>query len=199
MISNNCVTQAHVRAEKKSLRRSLSDRQLLQASKCICYTLSVMAEVTRAKSIALYMPTRDEISPVFLQKQLRQSKRWYLPCITTKNGLEFKEFLAHQPLKKNRFNILEPARTAKVIKPNNLDVLIVPIVAFDQQCQRIGMGGGFYDKTLSQLNKPMRRPLLIGLAHSVQQTPQINANRWDVPMDVIVTEKKIFTRRRMWR
>ena len=101
-------------------------------------------------------------------------------------------------LVRNRFGIPEPSlRQHRIALPWALDVILVPLVGFDSACRRLGMGGGFYDRTLGFLRHRThwRRPTLIGLAHECQRVAELEAQPWDVPLDMVVTEKRVYVRR----
>ena len=68
----------------------------------------------------------------------------------------------------------------------------MPLVAFDRACNRIGMGSGFYDKALSKLDASLSQTNLIGLAYDFQKVEHIESNKWDIPLDCVVTEKKVY-------
>jgi 5-formyltetrahydrofolate cyclo-ligase len=88
----------------------------------------------------------------------------------------------------NRYGILEPAAGAPFVAPLALDLLLMPLVAFDEGGARLGMGAGFYDRYLSRIPQRLR-PLLVGVAHEVQRSPQeLPAAPWDVPLDGVITE-----------
>ncbi len=73
-----------------------------------------------------------------------------------------------------------------------LDIILLPLVGFDRYGNRLGMGGGFYDRTLARLNHcDMKRPLLIGLAHHCQEVEQLQTQSWDIPLDIIATDKEL--------
>ena len=93
----------------------------------------------------------------------------------------------------NRFGISEPdTNQAKEIPIQSLDIILIPLVVFDQSCNRIGMGSGFYDKALSALDNSKKKTYLIGLAYEFQKVDQIEPNKWDIPLDYVVTEKKVY-------
>ena len=93
---------------------------------------------------------------------------------------------------KNRFGIKEPIST-DIINADQLDILFMPLVGFDKDKNRIGMGGGFYDRTLAfkKQQKMAKNPKLIGLAFDCQQVEQLEVQEWDVPLDVIITPSQI--------
>ncbi len=99
-------------------------------------------------------------------------------------------FFAHRleaPLARNRFGIEEPLPGTPWINTRALDLVLAPLVAFDDHGHRLGMGGGFYDRHFGGLSDGLR-PLLIGIAHEVQRADALPAAPWDVPLDGILTE-----------
>jgi 5-formyltetrahydrofolate cyclo-ligase len=107
-------------------------------------------------------------------------------------------FIEHrkgEPLINNQFSIPEPSiRLRQPTKPWALDLVIMPLVAFDADCNRLGMGGGYYDRTFAYLNKRRfwRKPILIGVAHECQRVANLESEVWDIPLDAVVTEEKIY-------
>ena len=113
-------------------------------------------------------------------------KKCFLPKITGET-LIFKQFIPDRTeLQKNGFNIFEPVSTES-IPMETLDVVFMPLVAFDKHGNRIGMGKGYYDQTFSEKSKWRKKPLLIGIAHSFQEA-NLQPHPKDVPMDGVVTE-----------
>jgi 5-formyltetrahydrofolate cyclo-ligase len=109
--------------------------------------------------------------------------------------LWFIEHREGERLTRNRFGIPEPAlRHRRIALPWALDLILVPLVGFDVQCRRLGMGGGFYDRTLAYLRQRRywRRPRLVGLAHECQRVERLDSRPWDVPLDMVVTEERIY-------
>lgn len=107
--------------------------------------------------------------------------------------MEFHLYQGQRRLVKNKFDILEPHTSSPSIIPQQLDLILMPLVAFDASGNRLGMGGGYYDRALSFKRNGIRTaPILIGLAHSQQQSPALTPEVWDVSLDYIATEKKIF-------
>ena len=96
-------------------------------------------------------------------------------------------------MRPNRFGIAEPELGKNPTAPVwTLDIILLPLVAFDRAGNRMGMGGGFYDRTLARLNNSaMERPLLIGLAHHCQEVEHLQAQSWDIPLDIIATDKEL--------
>ncbi len=150
-----------------------------------------------SQRIACYLARGAEIDPMPIIKKIwAQGKTCYLPicCFDKKGHMYFVEYVFGDELACNKFNIEEPAfREDRLIMPEELDLVLMPLFAFDQSGNRLGTGGGYYDRAFSFLNKSPRpqKPRLIGLAYSFQEISDIPAESWDVPMDGIVTESSI--------
>jgi 5-formyltetrahydrofolate cyclo-ligase len=118
----------------------------------------------------------------------------YLPVIThfRQARMEFFRFDPRAKLRINAFGIPEPQRsTRRLVSARELDLVFVPLVAFDDSGWRLGSGAGFYDRRLSHLRpgRAWRRPRLIGIAYEFQRVPQLTPHRWDIPLDAVVTER----------
>jgi 5-formyltetrahydrofolate cyclo-ligase len=98
----------------------------------------------------------------------------------------------------NRYGIPEPARYRDHLLPaRRLELVIAPLLGFDCACHRLGMGGGYYDRTFSFLNqrRHIHRPLLIGLAYELQRIESLDPQPWDVRLDAVVTENRTYRRK----
>lgn len=122
-------------------------------------------------------------------------KEVYLPVLAPlKDQLYFAPFQPDSKMKINRFGISEPNCPPNYwLSAQQLNLLFLPLVAFDKEGNRLGMGGGFYDRSLAYLSfrKRFKQPKLIGLAHDLQQVESIKHEKWDIPVDQIITEKRI--------
>ena len=98
--------------------------------------------------------------------------------------MDFIEWSNNDPLKINKYGIPEPI-SDKIKYP---DILLVPIVAYDKDLNRIGYGGGFYDRYLEKIKK-VKKVTTIGLAYSFQKVKKIMTNKYDIKLDFIITEK----------
>ena len=107
-----------------------------------------------------------------------------LPKIDKNSSMNFFKWSAHDPLSINRYGIPEPI-SSKVIYP---DIILVPLVAYDKNCNRVGYGGGFYDRYIKKIRK-IKKVLTIGIAFSYQRIEKIPIEKNDVRLDFIVTEK----------
>jgi len=138
--------------------------------------------------VAGYWPGRQEIDCRVLLEQLATiDRRLVMPVIVSPGqALEFRLWHPEMQMVPGRFGIPEPPPSAESLSP---DILLVPLIGFDRQGQRIGMGGGFYDRTLEALRaeKPV---LAVGVAFAVQELPSIPVLPHDQPLDWIVTERE---------
>jgi 5-formyltetrahydrofolate cyclo-ligase len=119
----------------------------------------------------------------------------YLPVITPRQSLWFAPYAEGDPLALNRFGIPEPARPGlSLVGARALDLILTPLVAFDDQGHRLGMGGGFYDRTLSFLRQrhAWHKPRLLGVAHELQRISALTAEPWDVPLDGVATDMQLY-------
>ena len=154
----------------------------------------------RPKKIALYLDQDGELSTQPLITALwKTHHHLYLPVLKTLRGrpMAFAEYTPHSKLQPNQFGILEPQMPQhQHLTGNQLDLVLMPLTCFDLQGNRIGMGGGFYDRTFAfkRLNKSsVQRPKLIGWAHECQQLDDIVTEKWDIQLEGLVTEKQIYS------
>ena len=139
------------------------------------------------KIIGGYYPSNYEIDDLnildFLEKK---NFKVSLPIIEKENQMNFYKWSNKDPLKINKFGIPEPVST-KIIYP---DILLIPLVAYDSNLNRLGYGGGFYDRYIEKIEK-IKKVIKIGLAFSFQKISSIPINQYDKRLDFIVTEKEI--------
>jgi 5-formyltetrahydrofolate cyclo-ligase len=122
---------------------------------------------------------------------LAQGKEVYLPIIRPDRHLDFARYRTGTRLEPNRVGILEPARANReLICPTRLDVVLTPLVGFDANANRLGMGGGFYDRTFAALNRfrHWSRPRLLGVAFECQRVSALTTQPWDVALWRVITE-----------
>jgi len=150
----------------------------------------------RSKRIAVYLAADGEIDPQYLvQSAWLANKKIYLPILAPfSNRIYFAPYTVNSRMKLNRFNIAEPYVHPKHwLKPHQLDLILMPLVGFDKTGNRLGMGGGFYDRSLSfiRFRKNAFKPYLIGLAHELQQVDELSSQSHDVPLHMIATEQQL--------
>lgn len=194
------MSKAHttIRSHIKQQRRQLDMASQQHASHMATQQIKQQNFFINSQHIALYLPMHGEISPLPLVELARKlGKCIYLPVLMPflSNRLWFAPWHPHTQMKPNRFGIPEPVFHGKhLISATHLDMVITPLVAFDPQCHRIGMGGGYYDRTFSFLRyrQYWHSPRLIGLAYEFQKIDHINAQTWDVPLYAVVSPECIY-------
>ena len=149
-----------------------------------------------ASHIAFYQGMDGEIDPKpLLDKALAEGKSCYLPTLSKDSSgqMSFAPNDHDTELTENNWGIGEPTLPDEEISPTNFDVVFVPLVGFDENCFRLGMGKGFYDRTFSfKIFNRHSRPLLVGLAHECQLTDSFPTASWDVRLDAVITARKIY-------
>ena len=189
------LPRPQLRRMLRKARRALTPSQQRQAARGLYKQLAQQPLFRRAKHISLYLPTDGEIDPrVLLRAAQRRGKATYLPVLSAwpRTKMVFQRIRPGEKLKPNRFRILEPrANLARQRKVWTLDLVLLPLVGFDDVGGRLGMGGGFYDRSLAYLarRKAWRKPTLLGLAHECQKVERLAQASWDVPLQGTVTDK----------
>lgn len=199
MIDSTGLTRRQLRQTLRQHRRGLPSSSQRAASLALCRQLRSLPRMQRARRVALYLPNDGEIDPrPLLDWFSRRGTRVYLPVLRplSDNRLWFVRYDDATPMSVNRFNISEPhtrlnAHRARRLPPWGLDVVLMPLVGFDRQGNRLGMGGGFYDRTFAFTRRQRPAPHLIGLAHAGQEVNQLPNQPWDVPLNAIVTDRSI--------
>ena len=188
---------ALIRKELRQRRQALSQKQQEVAAEQLCSNLLADPDYQAADTVAFYLPFDGEISPLnILSHAFEQGKTCCLPVLdAVLPELHFVECRTGAVLQSNRYGIEEPAfNTANLVPPAQLDIIFLPLVAFDLQGTRLGMGKGYYDRTLSAFKASglAGKPLLIGLAHECQRVAHLERADWDVPLDRIVTDQSVY-------
>ena len=188
MKSTQQTLRTQLRQQIRKTRANLTALQQQQAEDSITQQALALIEERNAQHIALYLSFDGEISTDKLIKILwAQGKQVYLPVLHpfNPNHLLFLRYLPDTPMLKNKFGIWEPKLNVQSVLPlEELDILFTPLVAFDKQGNRLGMGGGFYDRTLQNWRNSSFIP--VGLAHQCQQVEQLPTEAWDVPLHQIL-------------
>ena len=185
-------TKASLREQVFLKRKSLSEKERLESGESLVKLWKSIEGLYRTKKIALYWPVNGEISTNSLISYfLKDGSKCFLPIIAQDKEnkiLEFAPFWVDSPLTNNRFNISEPS-TSERVDLNELDVIFLPCLCFDSKGNRIGMGGGFYDKTLDQLSNN-QKPQLILLAYDFQEVESCYPESHDIRADACLTPNK---------
>ncbi|MDT8388570.1 MAG: 5-formyltetrahydrofolate cyclo-ligase [Thiogranum sp.] len=182
------------RKQLRAHRRALSPREHQQRSRALCRQLINHPLFRTSKRIAVYLPNDGEVDTrLLIERAWDMHKKVYLPVLVPyrENRLWFTRYTPHTRLVNNRFGIPEPEFVHRQrIRTHALDLVLTPLVGFDAQGNRLGMGGGFYDRSLAFLRRRQHwhKPRLVGLAYDFQQLPELAAEVWDVPLSAVVTD-----------
>jgi 5-formyltetrahydrofolate cyclo-ligase len=175
----------------------LSVQQQYQAALGCLNQLQRWDRFIQSETIAAYLANDGELdTQPIIDFCWRHKKTVVLPAIHPFNTthLLFLHYRPNTAMTANRFNIAEPRLDSRAIciLPK-IDMLLVPTVAFDGYGNRLGMGGGFYDRTLAELDiqlEKQRRTITVGIAHHCQRVDKIPSAIWDKSLDYIVTDKQ---------
>lgn len=183
-----------LRKELRALRSSLNVSQLQELSQSICTNAATL--ITDAHHIAGYYALGAEVDLSALLSMLTlDNKTTYVPIVLPEFRMEFAAVDNDTPVQLNRYGIKEPQVDSTLFKAaSQLDAVLVPLVGFDNQCNRMGMGGGYYDRCFEHRLETDNPPVLIGVAYEIQCVPTVYAQSWDVPLDFVVTESRILRR-----
>ena len=191
-------------SDRNQLRKSIRQKRLeLDINTQQEHARSLASLITRhplflnAKRIACYLAEDGEIDPAYIiEKAWQHKKDVFLPILPpTGKSLFFAPFKPNTKLKPNRFNIDEPdVHPNQWIRARQLGLVLLPLVAFDTKGNRLGMGGGYYDRSLAFTThrKQWHSPHLIGLAHELQKVDALACEPWDVPLNLIATELGLY-------
>lgn len=182
----------------RAARNALTPQQrTLSAERC-ARMLCNHPQFRNALRIAVYLSADGELdTQALIARAWQMGKQIYLPVLLPQgeNRLWFARYKPDTALRPNRFKILEPVSAARTrIAPLALDLVLTPLVAFDTSGHRLGMGGGFYDRSFAYLlrHQYWLRPRLIGLAYDFQKQTHLTSQNWDVPLHGVATDRQLY-------
>ena len=179
------MTKSKLRSKILNFRKKNSYKKLCLHSEKIFQFLK--KNKINFKSVGGYYPCNHEIDDLDILNFLRTKKaNISLPIIKENYQMDFFEWTNKDPLKINKYGIAEPISSKKIYP----DLIFIPLVAYDDDLNRLGYGGGFYDRYLGKIVK-IKKILKIGLGFSYQKIKKIPINSYDKKLDLIITEKKI--------
>ena len=179
-----------LRREYRNARTCLAPDEREHASEAIFEKVVHASYFQRTRRIGCYLSLPDEVDTWrIIARAWRMKKRIFAPVTRRNRLLEFREVTPETDLVRDDFGLLMPDK-GDVIAAHKLDLVLTPLVAFDDNRQRIGMGGGYYDRTFSFLRgrRQLLKPKLVGLAFACQKVPEIVASPWDIRLYCIITE-----------
>ncbi|MBZ7662987.1 MULTISPECIES: 5-formyltetrahydrofolate cyclo-ligase [Klebsiella] len=192
LLSDPPYTRQQIRQQIRQRRRALTPEQQTQFALQAADRMMAYTPVLLAQTVAVFLSFDGELDTRPLIDQLwRAGKRVYLPVLHpfSPGNLLFLHYHPSSDLVVNRLKIREPKLDVRDVLPlSRLDVLVTPLVAFDDAGQRLGMGGGFYDRTLQNWRRHRLQP--VGYAHDCQQVDALPTEQWDIPLPAVITPSK---------
>ena len=179
------------RQRLRAERQRLPAVQRIEAARAIACQLAALPPLASDGPVAGYWACDGEL-PLHALLSGRPDLRYLLPKVRPGRQLSFVRWSTGEPLTANRFGIPEPAADT----PTALDsiaAILMPLIGFSRRGDRLGSGGGYYDRTLAPLRELARsdRPLLVGIGYALQEVPALSAEPWDIPMDYVATETEL--------
>lgn len=190
--------KTELRRQLRAQRRALSAEARAEAAERLCRQVAATRLFRVSRRIACYWASDGEIDATpIIERAQRLGKHVYLPVLSRvhHDRLWFARTTPDAPLRRNRFGIPEPRiPAADLLRAQALDLIFVPLVGFDDAGNRLGMGGGFYDRSLGFLTQRQywRKPHVVGLAYEFQRLQHLPTNAWDVPLAAVVTDRACY-------
>jgi 5-formyltetrahydrofolate cyclo-ligase len=185
-----------IRRELRRRRRELTPWERRRRDLELTRTLARHPLFLRSRHIALYLANDGEADLTAVARRARAlGKRCYLPVLSPAfhNRLWFAPWREGMRMAPNCFGIREPDLPWRAMRPLwALDLALVPLVGFDRRGNRLGMGGGFFDRTLAYLTRrtAWHKPRLVGVAYTFQEWPALPVQGWDIPLEAVVTDRE---------
>lgn len=188
------LSHDELRQRNRKLRAELDENQLAAAAEKLAGRILALDEYRRASRIAAYFAVNGEIglSPL-IDHALAAGKQIYLPNLD-QQALRFSPYFHAQKMRINRFRLPEPdVGDDEMLAPAELDLVLAPLVVFDAERNRIGMGGGFYDRSFAfRKRAETTTPTLVGVAHELQMVDKLIPEDWDVRLDMVITDAALY-------
>ncbi|HET6431178.1 5-formyltetrahydrofolate cyclo-ligase [Dyella sp.] len=175
-------------------RRALTPQQRIAAAQGLRRSLEQLPEYHTDARVAGYWAVNGELAlNLVIPPLLARGQQFLLPVLGSGRQLRFAPWQAGEAVEPNRHGIPEPVHVTVPLAPFQLDLVLVPLLAFDRRGQRLGHGGGYYDRSFAFLNEQTRptEPLLVGIGYDFQELDAIEPARWDVPLDFIATDREL--------
>lgn len=190
--------KSDLRQNLRARRRALSADEQHQAAHRLAVNLTGTRLFLTSRRVACYLPNDGEIDSAPVIEHIRRLRKiLYLPVLSrlSHDRLWFAEAGPKTKLAPNRFGIPEPVvKSSELVRAQELDLILVPLVGFDDQGNRLGMGGGFYDRSLEFLchRQHWRKPHLLGIAYDFQRVNGLAPDSWDIPLAGVVTDRTVY-------
>lgn len=192
--------RTRLRVELRARRRAIAAPERIAAAQDLAIRLLALPGMPLSGYVAGYWAIDGEIALHAWQLQLPPGLTYCLPTLADEGRLGFAPWRPGDPLATNRFGIPEPdVARSTLLAPASMALAVMPLVGFDARCERLGMGGGWYDRSFAE-SQPgsgeagRRRPLLVGAAFELQRVEALPTAPWDVVLDAVCTERQTYYR-----
>jgi 5-formyltetrahydrofolate cyclo-ligase len=183
-----------MRGDLAQRRRQLSPAERIAAAQGLRSSLEQLPEFLTDARVAGYWATGGELPlNIAIGGLIERGQHFYLPIIDSDRRLRFVPWRSGEDVEPNRLGIPEPVNQAATTLPHDLDLVLVPLLGFDRKGNRLGFGGGYYDRSFSFLQTVQRpaKPMLVGIGYAFQEVDQIETADWDISLDYIATENEL--------
>ncbi|MCL4105960.1 UNVERIFIED_CONTAM: hypothetical protein GTU68_058266, partial [Idotea baltica] len=178
-----------LRSHFRQRRQSLTQNQQRAAAQAVTTHALALPQWDSVHRVALYAASDGEIDTTALaQHCFAKGVEVFLPVVGDDKQMLFAQWQHDDVLSRNRYGIAEPAIQSAQQPLSNMDLIFMPLVAWDKKGNRLGMGGGYYDRALAQLPNQT----LIGLAHQMQEAEALTAQPWDIALDIVITDEGVW-------
>ena len=186
---SSTTDRAELRRSLRQRRRALPAQVRIAAAEALADRLLALPFLPASGYVAGYWAMDGEIGLHAFQLRLPSSLVYCLPVLRDDGHLRFSPWRAGDPLVTNRFGIPEPdVEPDAALGADDMAMLVLPLVGFDASCQRLGMGGGWYDRSLASRNQAPAPPWLVGAGFGVQRVESLAHETWDVRLDAVCCE-----------
>jgi len=191
----DATAQRHeLRQRLAAQRRALTPPERMGAAQGLRRSLEQLPEYLTDARVAGYWASHGELPlNLVIPPLAARGQQFLLPVVGKRRRLRFAPWQSGEEVQPNRYGIPEPVAQDELLEPFQLDLVFVPLLGFDRRGNRLGHGGGYYDRSFAFLNEQVRptEPLLVGIAYAFQELPEVDEEDWDVPLDFIATEREL--------
>ncbi len=186
--------RARLRRALRDRRRAIPPAARIAAAEALAARILALPFLPAVGDLGGYWAMDGEIALHVLQLRLPKTLRYCRPVLSGDGRLRFAPWSPGAPLVANRHGIPEPdVEDAALIEPGAMSLVVVPLVGFDARGHRLGMGGGWYDRSFAFRNAAgaVPPPWLVGAGFKAQQVDALDPAEWDVPLDAVCTEQDV--------
>lgn len=187
------LNKSALRAHYRAARLAVPPKDRVLFAEAAAHYLRESAVFQQAQTVACYFATSTEFETAnIVESIIRAGKQCYLPVLTAEKTLVFVAYTPGDVLVPNQYHIPEPLiQPHQTISPASLDLVLLPLVAFDAQGHRLGAGGGYYDRTFAFMREQSQKPYLMGVGYQAQATATLPVEPYDVTLHGVLTEKGV--------